>query len=168
MRMFTNRFQVFMGRQRQHGCFKAAMLCNLIALTPMTVAAEEFEIMMQNAATDDAQHTNVFAPDILHVEPGDTITFIPTDNGHNAASKRGMIPEGALPWNSPMDEEFSITLTVPGVYGYVCLPHYEMGMVGLIVVGDDMSNLDDAKKTRQVGNARSAFRALFEKLESAN
>lgn len=92
----------------------------LFGAVPFTVAAEEFEVLMLNAAADNAHHTNVFTPDILHVEVGDTVTFIPTDTGHNTASKRGMIPEGAEPWNSPMDEVFSITFTVEGVYGYVC------------------------------------------------
>jgi plastocyanin len=62
-------------------------------MAPFTATAEEFRIMMLNTATDDAQHTNVFAPDIFHVQSGDTITFRPTDTGHNTASKRGMIPE---------------------------------------------------------------------------
>jgi len=137
-----------------------------ICMTPFAATAEEFRVMMLNAATDDAQHANVFAPDILYVQLGDTVTFVPTDTGHNTASKRGMIPEGAEPWNSPMDEEFSITLTVPGVYGYVCLPHYEMGMVGLIVVGEDAPNLDEAAKVRHPGAAGSAFRGLLEDLKT--
>lgn len=137
----------------------------LIGMTPFVVAAEEFQVLMLNASADDAQHTNVFAPDILRVQVGDTVTFIPSDDGHNTASKRGMLPEGAAPWNSPMDEEFSVTFTVEGVYGYVCLPHYEMGMVGLIVVGDDLSNLEEAKDVRQAGSARAAFRRLFDELE---
>jgi len=144
---------------------RSAAIASLMCATPFAAAAEEFEILMLNAAVNDTQHTNVFAPDILRIQPGDTVTFIPTDNGHNTASKRGMIPDGAEPWNSPMNEEFSITLTVPGVYGYVCLPHYEMGMVGLIIVGDDLPNYDTAKRTRQAGAARAAFRELFAQLE---
>ena len=144
---------------------RSAVIGAFICATPFAVSAEDYEILMLNAATDNAQHTNVFAPDILRIQPGDTVTFIPTDNGHNTASKRGMIPDGATPWNSPLDEEFSITLTVPGIYGYVCIPHYEMGMVGLIIVGDAMQNLGQAKGTRQVGSARSAFWELFTQLE---
>lgn len=41
-----------------------------------------------------------------------------------------------------------------------------MGMVGLIVVGDDLTNLEAAKDVRQLGDARSAFRTLFERLEN--
>lgn len=140
-------------------------LTTLLTFTPIAVVAEEFRIMMVNTATDNPQHTNVFAPEILRVQLGDTVTFVPTDTGHNTASKRGMIPDGAEPWNSPMDEEFSITFSVSGIYGYVCLPHYEMGMVGLILVGDEMTNLNEVKKVRHPGAARGTFRTLFEALQ---
>lgn len=48
------------------------------------------------------------------------------------------IPDGAAPWNSDFllpDESFEVTLEVPGVYDYYCLPHEMAGMVGRIVVG---------------------------------
>ena len=120
---------------------------------------------MLNAASDDANTPNVFEPAILHVEPGDSVTFLATDSGHNAASKRGMIPDGAEPWNGAIDEELTVTLTVPGIYGYICLPHYEMGMVGLIVVGNNLDNLKSAMKVRHPGNARKVFRELLNELE---
>lgn len=72
--------------------------------------AENHRIEMLNTAPSDTNHNNVFSPALLFVEPGDTMTFVPTDAGHNSASKRGMLPEGAEPWNSPMDEEFTIEL----------------------------------------------------------
>ncbi|MGC3938939.1 pseudoazurin [Roseobacter sp. EG26] len=144
--------------------FRNAALALMVASLPLSVAAEEFEVLMLNAAPDNAQHTNVFAPAILRISSGDTVTFVPTDTGHNTASKRGMIPEGAEPWNSPVDVRHSETLTAPGVYGYLCLPHYEMGMVGLIIVDDAAPNLESAEKIRHPGAARAAFRDLFDQL----
>lgn len=127
--------------------------------------AEEHIVRMLNANPDDPNQTNIFDPPILRIEPGDTVTFVPTDSGHNSATKRGMVPDGAEPWNSGLDERFSVTLTVEGTYGYVCVPHLEMGMVGLILVGDYTGNFDAARKVRQIGGARSAFRALFSEVE---
>ncbi|MFT6308631.1 MAG: pseudoazurin [Halioglobus sp.] len=127
--------------------------------------AETYFVKMLNAASGDSQQTNLFEPAILNVKQGDTVTFLPVDSGHNSASKRGMLPDGAEPWNSPLDEEFSVTLTVLGVYGYVCFPHYEMGMVGLIVVGENTDNIAALKKVRQAGAARKAFRRLLKKIE---
>lgn len=117
-------------------------------------------------------HTNVFTPDILEIKPGDSVTFVPTDLGHNSAAKRGMVPEGVARWNSPLDKEFTVKLTEPGVYGYICVPHYELGMVGLIVVRekptDEIPNLAKAKKVRHPGAAKKAFRNLFSRLEDSS
>ncbi len=122
-------------------------------------------IMMLNAACSDDQNINVFEPPILHAATGDVVTFIPTDTGHNTAARRGMIPEGVEPWNGGVDEVVTLEMSVPGVYGYVCTPHYEVGMVGLIIVGNDLSNLDAARSVRQRDRARAAFRALFEEID---
>ena len=148
-------------------------LSTLAAASPLIASTSVPEVMdgkhsvlMLNADCNDANVVNVFNPAILHIEPGDSVQFLATDPSHNSASKRGMIPEGAEPWNGAVDEELTVTLTVPGIYGYLCLPHYEWGMVGLIVVGNDLSNLTAAKKVRHPGDARKNFRALFKQLEA--
>ena len=128
--------------------------------------AGHHSVMMLNADCNDANVINLFEPAILHIASGDSVTFIPTDTGHNAASKRGMIPDGAEPWNGAVDEELTVTLTVPGIYGYLCLPHYEVGMVGLVVVGNDLSNLKAGKRARHPGDARKALRKLLDELET--
>lgn len=124
-------------------------------------------VLMLNADCNDANLVNVFDPAILRIEPGDSIKFLASDAGHNSASKKGMIPEGAEHWNGALDEEIIITLTIPGIYGYICLPHYEWGMVGLIVVGNDLSNLKAARRIRHPGDARKNFRALLKQLEES-
>jgi plastocyanin len=48
-----------------------------------------------------------------------------------------VLPEGAEPFHSgeiAPGSRYSYTFTVPGIYYYVCLPHEEMGMVGIVVV----------------------------------
>ena len=127
--------------------------------------AADHSVLMLNADCNDANIVNVFEPAILHIEPGDSVQFLATDASHNSASKRGMIPAGAEPWNGAIDEELVVTLTVPGIYGYLCVPHYDWGMVGLIVVGNDLSNLAQVKKVRHPGDARKNFRALLKQLE---
>lgn len=123
-------------------------------------------ILMLNADCGDPGNPNVFEPAILHINTGDSVTFVPTDTGHNSASKRGMIPVGAEPWNGAIDERLTIEFNVPGIYGHICVPHYEWGMVGLIVVGQDLSNLKAAKKVRHPGSARKVFRSLLKELEA--
>jgi len=77
-----------------------------------------------------------------------------------------MIPEGTESWNSPMDVDFEITFTADGTYGYICSPHYSMGMVGLVLVGDYSVNLEEARKVKHRGKAKAAFRALFEQVDA--
>lgn len=143
--LFANRLAVF-------------VILSAIA-TP--VAAETHIVEMRNADPDNADVVNVFTPPVLRIAPGDSVRFKVIDPGHNSASKKGMIPDGATPWNGKIDEEIEVTFTIDGTYGYICLPHYEMGMVGLILVGDHTQNLAEAKKVRHRSRAKSAFRALF-------
>lgn len=140
-----------------------------IALAGVFVAqaanAELHLVEMRNSDPDNPNNINLFTPSVLRIEPGDSVKFIAVDPGHNSASKKGMIPSGAEPWNGGIDEELEITFTVEGTYGYLCAPHYGMGMVGLILVGDHTQNLASAKKVRHIGSAKRAFRELFEQIE---
>ena len=47
-----------------------------------------------------------------------------------------MLPEGAEAFSGKINEEFEVTLDAEGVYGVICKPHYAMGMVMTIAVGD--------------------------------
>jgi len=150
----------------------ALSLGALATATPLLAATNatkdttaDHTVMMLNADCNNANVVNVFEPAILHMNPGDSVQFLATDPSHNSASKRGMIPDGAEPWNGAVDEALVVTLRVPGIYGYTCLPHYDWGMVGLIVVGSDLSNLAQVKKVRHPGDARKNFRALLKQLE---
>ena len=61
-----------------------------------------------------------------------------------------------------MNKDLVVTFETPGVYGYQCKPHYGMGMVGLIVVGDETPNLEKAKSVTHPGKAKQVFAKLFE------
>jgi pseudoazurin len=122
-----------------------------------TANAAEFEIKMLNKG---AAGTMVFEPAIVKIAPGDTVHFVAVDKGHDAVSIEGMIPEGAEPFEGKLNEDLTVTLTVPGVYGYKCKPHYGLGMVGVIVVGDPV-NLDAVKAVKQTSKAKKVFEALF-------
>jgi pseudoazurin len=78
----------------------------------------------------------VFEPDFVQAAPGDTIKFIATDKGHNAEINKGMLPDGAEAFKGKVNEEIEVTLDVEGVYGVICKPHFAMGMVMTIAVGD--------------------------------
>ena len=84
----------------------------------------------------------VFKPAVLKIAPGDSVTWKATNPGHNTASIAEMTPDASLEWNGKINEELKITFTKEGVYGYKCTPHYILGMIGIIAVGDNLANLE--------------------------
>ena len=145
----------------------ALAIALLLSSMAMPASAETFTIRM--VSSDDSiegDSSMVFDPPLLQVALGDTVIFEPFQRGHNTASKSGMIPEGVESWNSSIDETFEITFTQDGTYGYICMPHYSVGMVGLILVGDYTVNLDEARSVRQRGQAKKAFSGLFEQVDA--
>lgn len=88
-----------------------------------------------------------FDPVGVFAEPGTTIRWVVKENVHTTTAyhpKNGRhslrIPEGAAPWDSGFlvhpGDHFAVTLTVPGVYDFFCMPHEAAGMVGRIIVGN--------------------------------
>ncbi len=136
----------------------------VLAASPPALAAE-FEVKMLNKGADN--QTMVFEPAFLKIQPGDTVRFVPTDKGHDAQTIPGMLPEGAEPFKGKLSQEITVTFTKPGVYGYRCAPHFGMGMVGLIAVGDSAANLAAAnlaaaKEMRLPPLAAKRMAAMFE------
>ena len=142
----------------------AFLTCALMLGATGATAAETHVVQMLNKHPDDPKQRQVFYPSIVRAEVGDTIQFVSVDKGHNAASIDGMIPEGAEPWKSKINEDFEITVTEEGIYGYQCTPHYGMGMVGLILVGDHSANLDQVLTVKHRGKARQVFDELLQDL----
>ena len=123
-------------------------------------SAAEVEVKMLNKGTEGVM---VFEPAFVKISPGDTVKFVAADKGHNAEIIDGMVPDGGQKFAGKINEELSITFDKPGVYGYKCKPHYGMGMVGMIVVGEP-ANADQAKAATHPGKAKQAFANLFDKL----
>ena len=127
-----------------------------VAILPATAA--DVQVKMLNKG---AKGMMVFEPDLVKIQPGDTVTFVATDPGHDAQSVPGMLPEGAQPFEGKIGKDLTVTFTQPGVYGVKCKPHYVMGMVGLVVVGDPSSNLEAAKQAKNPGKAGKLFTELL-------
>lgn len=136
-------------------------LIAMAALAAMLVAggaqAAEHEVHMLNKGE---KGTMVFEPDLIQAAPGDTIRFIPTDRTHNAETVPGMLPDGAEAFKGKVNEDITVTVTEEGVYGVKCLPHYAMGMVALIVVGEPV-NVEQARALKHPGVARKRFEEIF-------
>ncbi|MGJ8615349.1 MAG: pseudoazurin [Sulfitobacter sp.] len=119
------------------------------------VAAETFEVKMLNKGEGG---TMIFEPASLRVAAGDTVKFLASSKGHNAESVDGMMPEGAEEFVGKINEEIEVTLTEPGFYGVKCKPHYAMGMVMVIAVGD----ATDVPESFMEGRIPKKAKARFE------
>ena len=103
-----------------------------------------------------------YSPEILYSEVGDKIIW-PKSKGHNVEFIAG--PTGfSPPKRSKMNKQFDMVLDIPGVYYYWCTPHKGTGMIGLIVVGKDISNKDEISNAKAVGKRKKKLAGLIEKL----
>jgi pseudoazurin len=113
--------------------------------------AADHQVQMLNKGTDGAM---VFEPDFIKIAPGDSVTFVPTDKSHNVETFKGLIPDGAAEFKSKPSERFQVKFDIPGAYVVKCTPHFAMGMVALIQVGDNPANLDAIKAAKVPNLAR--------------
>ena len=128
----------------------------VFSLTP--VFGADMSIDMLNKRDDGAKM--VYSEDIARIDLGDTITWNPKSKGHNVHFIAG--PEGwELPKKSKNNKEVSITFDTPGVYLYQCTPHASMGMIALVVVGDDTSNLDAIAGYKARGKSKKKLKSLL-------
>ena len=123
--------------------------------------AKTVEIEMLNK--DGSGRKMVYSQELVHVDSGDVVVWLPTSKGHNVEIVAA--PEGfEIPKKSKNSKEVSIEFTVPGVYYYWCTPHKGMGMIGLIVVDGDTSNKDDIAKAKAMGKSKKKLKALLGEL----
>ena len=137
------------------GVLIAGAAVALIAASPAT--AKDVQVKMLNKGARGAM---VFEPALVKVAPGDTVTFVATDKGHNAEVISTMMPAGAAPFKGKMNQNLTVKFTKSGVYGYKCLPHYGMGMVGAVIVGNP-ANAAEAKSASHPGKAKQTFALLL-------
>ena len=83
-----------------------------------------------------------YSIEVAKIDVGDTIEWLPKNEGHNVEFLGG--PDfSSLPEKSDLNAFYSVTFNLPGVYLYHCTPHGNMGMIGLVIVGNDFHNLKD-------------------------
>ena len=121
--------------------------------------AEDKTIEMLNKRDDGAKM--VYSEDITTIEVGDTITWVPTQKGHNVEFIAG--PDGwKAPRKSKLSKEVAITFDTPGVYLYQCSPHKTMGMIAIVVVGDlTQEGVDAIKKAKVKGKSKKKLKELL-------
>lgn len=111
----------------------------LLALS-LAGSASADEIVVEMLNSDGEGKKMLFKPDFIKAKVGDTVKFVPTQQPHNAQSIPEIWPEGAAQFVGEINKEVTFTVEKPGIYGVKCIPHYGMGMIALIEVGDEKPN----------------------------
>ena len=131
----------------------------ILLLTTPTYA--DITVDMLNKRDDGGKM--VYSEDISRIDVGETITWLPTSKGHNVEFVAG--PDGfQTPKKSKLNKEYSMTFTVPGIYLYQCTPHKSMGMIALVVVGDDVSNKHLIEQAKVFGKSKKILPELLSQL----
>ena len=122
--------------------------------------AADVAIEMLNKDADG--NKMVFSEEVVKVDVGDTVTWLPSSKGHNVEM---ISSPNKMKFKSKNGKEAKITFETPGIYYYLCTPHKGMGMIGLVVVGNNISNIDDVKKAKAYGKSKKKLKKLLASLE---
>lgn len=124
--------------------------------------AADITVEMLNKRSDG--QIMVYSEDISRIDVGDKITWVPTTKGHNVEFLAG--PNGwEIPKKSKMNKEYSYKFDIPGIYLYQCTPHKVMGMIALVVVGNDISNKDTISKAKVFAKSKKKLPELLSQLK---
>jgi len=100
----------------------------------------------------------------VRVDIGDTVFWKSTNPGHNVEFIKGGVPEGVDKFKSKISTDTEYKFTIPGIYAYWCTPHKSMGMIGFVIVGNDLSNMSAITKVKYLGKSKKIAKQLIEKI----
>ena len=138
---------------------KSIILAMIISLFSTYAIAENYTVEMLNKLGKERM---VYSEKVLSIKVNDEITWKSVDKGHNVEFI-GM-PKGVSKYKSKISKDAKYTFTEPGIYLYQCTPHKAMGMIGLVVVGEDKNNLDKIKKVKVYGKSKKLLKKLLKSL----
>ena len=135
----------------------SALIAALLMSTPAFAADMTIEMLNKDAEGN----RQVFSEEVARIDVGDTITWVPTNKGHNIEM---VASPNNMELRSKNNKEVQITFEEPGIYYYWCTPHKGMGMIGLVVVGGDTSNKDQVAKAKSMGKSKKKLKKLLAEL----
>ena len=137
------------------------VLITLLFFASSSFAADETIEMLNKLGKESM----VYSKKIVRIDVGDTVFWKSTNPGHNVEFIKGGVPSGVEKFKTKFSKDAEYTFTVPGIYAYWCTPHKGMGMIGLVVVGEDTSNKDAIAKAKAVGKSKKKLAKLLLEIE---
>ena len=135
-----------------------ALIIAAFLSTPSFAAEVSIEMLNKDANGNKM----VYSQEVAKVEVGDTVTWLPASKGHNVEI---ISSPNKMKFKSKNSKEAKITFDTPGIYYYWCTPHKGMGMIGLVVVGNDLSNIDDIASAKAIGKSKKKLKTLLASLK---
>jgi pseudoazurin len=123
--------------------------------------AEDIEVEMLNKFNNEHM---VYSKKIVKINIGDTVFWKATDSSHNVEFIKGAVPEGVETFKSKLNKDVQYKFKIPGIYAYWCTPHKSLGMIGFVIVGNDLSNKEDISNVKYFGKSKKIAEQLIEKL----
>ena len=137
-----------------------------LALATMLVATVMAKQTMAEVIQIEFTQFDTFSIEVANIGVGDTVEWLPKNKGHNVEFLAG--PDMAdLPPKSNVNEFHSVLFERPGVYLYGCTPHLNMGMLGLVVVGNDLHNINEIGNIDLPNVAKSVLMSLIRDAQSS-
>ena len=106
----------------------------------------------------------VFSKKIVYIDSGDTVFWKATDKGHNVEFVKEAVPAGVEAFKSKLNQDTEYKFNIPGVYAYWCTPHKTMGMIGFVIVGNDLSNFNEVAKAKFLGKSKKIAKTILEQI----
>ena len=121
----------------------------------------EVEVEMLNKLNNEYM---VYSKKIVKIDAGDTVFWKSVNPGHNVEFIKGAVPDGVEVFKSKLSKDVKYKFEIPGIYAYWCTPHKSLGMIGFVIVGNDLSNLEEISNVRYFGKSKKIAEQLIEKL----
>ena len=125
------------------------------------LSAKTLEIEMLNKLGKEKM---VYSVKVAKIDVDDKIIWKSVSKGHNVEFI-GM-PKGVKKFKTKINKDAEFIFKKKGVYLYQCTPHKAMGMIGLVIVGNDKSNLEDIKALKYKGMSKKFAKQLIEDIEN--
>ena len=161
-------FRLFSLWRSRSFCRAFAACLSVVALGGLgfTVGAKVTSTVNQltDASATAASGMFRFAPDLVRIAPGETVTFLNSTGAHTVKTQKGLWPEGAASINIRGQMRTEVPFDEPGIYGVICGRHGKYGMVMMVAVGDvevteeDMAKVDTLRASKL---AKAGFRRLL-------
>ena len=137
------------------------MLLLLLSLWSGLAVAADTTIEMLNKLDNEYM---VFSKKIVYIDSGDTIFWKATDKGHNVEFIKEAVPTGVEAFKSKLNQDTEYKFSIPGIYAYWCTPHKTRGMIGFVIVGNDLSNFNEVTKAKFLGKSKKIAKTILEQI----